>query len=97
MWRGGRGKGWSVRWRGGGLRGVELRRGVLVGSGGASTGVLATSSTVSPPTRKTLPRRVTVRRGGYSGEAMPLDAGRVLLHVGAAATVAPVPLATGSW
>ena len=28
---------------------------------------------------------------------MPLGAGRVLLHVGAAATVAPVPLATGSW
>ena len=28
---------------------------------------------------------------------MPLDAERVLLHVRAAATVAPVPLATGSW
>ena len=36
---------------------------------------------------------------GSSGESVPRDAGRVLLHVGAAATVAPVPrpLATGSW
>ena len=37
------------------LRGVEPRRGVLVGSGGANTGhvtgVRAASSTVSPPTR----------------------------------------------
>ena len=33
--------------------------GMLVGSGGASTGVLATSSTVSPPTGLTLARRVT--------------------------------------
>ena len=57
-------------------------------------GVWATSSTVSPPRRYSLLRRVTVCRGGFRGEAMPLDAGRVLFHVLAAATMAPVPLAT---
>ena len=35
---GGGERGWSVKWRAGG--GVELRRGVLVGSCGAKTGVL---------------------------------------------------------
>ena len=50
-----------------------------------------------PPMRQTRPRCVTVHRGGSSGEVMPLGAGRVLFHVGAADTVAPVPLATGSW
>ena len=36
---------------------------------------------------------------GSSGEAMLLDAAneRVLLHVRAAATVAPEPLAAGNW
>ena len=51
---GGGAEGLECEVEGGGLRGVELRRGVLVGSGpsgGANTGVLATSSTVSPPTR----------------------------------------------
>ena len=42
-------------------------------------------------------KNTSLCREGSSGEAMPLDAGRVLLHVGAAATEAPVPLATGSW
>ena len=63
----------------------------------ASTGVQATTSTVSPLMRQTRPRCVTVHRRGSSGEVMPRGAGRVLFHVGAAATVVPVPLATGSW
>ena len=68
-----------------------------VGSVGLASGVQATTSTVSPPMRQTRPRRVRVHRGGSSGEVMPLGAGIVRFHVGAAATVVPVPLATGSW
>ena len=85
--RGGVGGGSGLGKRGGGVSWVR----------GASTGVQATTSMVSPPMRQTRPRRVTVHRGGSSGEVMPLGAGRVLLHVGAAVTVVPVPLATGSW
>jgi hypothetical protein len=84
----------------GGLEFRWGRRGVgqgVSGSGRASTGVQATTSTVSPLTRHTHPRRVTVRRGGSSGETMPLGAGRVRFHVGAATTVVPVPLTTGRW
>ena len=86
-WEGGVGGGSGLGKRGG--RGVSWVR-------GASSGVQATTSTVSPPMRQTRPRRVTVHRGGSSGEVMPLGAGRVRFHVGAAATVVPVPLATGS-
>ena len=62
-WEGGVGGGSGLGKRGG--RGVSWVR-------GASTGVQATTSTVSPPMRQTRPQRVTVHRGGSSGEVMPL-------------------------
>ena len=67
--------GGRVRW-GGGVRGVV--KGVLVGSCWAGTGVLATSSTASPPTRQTFPQLMTVRQGGSSGEVEQLGAGTCL-------------------
>ena len=42
---------WSERGGAGGGSGLGKRGGMLVGSGGASTSVQATTSTVSPPTR----------------------------------------------
>ena len=70
---------------------------VLVGSCWANTRVRATSSALPPPLALSgkevaLPLRVTVCRGGSSGKAMQLGAGRVLFHVRATATVAPLPL-----
>ena len=68
---------------------------MLVESGGANTGARVTSSTMYH--RRVKPFLDAVRRGGSSGEAMPLGAGRVFFHAWAEATVVPVPLETGSW
>ena len=47
--------------------------GGCVSGGEVLVGGAILCSTVSPPRRKTLPRRVTVRRGGSSGDAVPLE------------------------